>query len=120
VYRFEPQAISYTVRGDLWDHLYDRHRSLGAPGADPSRLFLPLTLEMGSWIWVKKNPRQVFSALGGFNPVKPHRLRRTLRRHLTLFDFLFRAAASASSWLPDGEEERARLEDEAFELWYAS
>ena len=23
--------------------------------------FLPLTLEMGSWIWVKKNPRQLFS-----------------------------------------------------------
>lgn len=119
VYRFEPQALSYTVRGDLWDHLYDRHRSLERAGGGAPRLFLPLTLEMGSWIWVKKNPRQAFSALGGFNPVKPHRLRRTLRRHLTLFDFLFRAAASARSWLPESEPERARLEDEAFELWYS-
>ncbi|HJL19708.1 MAG TPA: DUF2817 domain-containing protein [Sandaracinaceae bacterium LLY-WYZ-13_1] len=113
VYRIEPQALSYTVRGDLWDHLYDRHRAL----AD-DQLFVPLTLEMGSWIWVKKNPRQVFSALGSFNPVKPHRLRRTLRRHLSLFDFLFRAVASAGSWLPRGDDERRRLEDEAFELWY--
>ncbi|MEZ4339517.1 MAG: DUF2817 domain-containing protein [Sandaracinaceae bacterium] len=112
VYRFEPQSLSYTVRGDLWDHLFDTHASRGGDG-----LFLPLTLEMGSWLWVKKNPRQAFSLLGGFNPMKPHRLRRTLRRHLGLFDLLFRAAASARSWVPR-DAERERLGAEAFDLWY--
>lgn len=112
VYRFEPQSLSYTVRGDLWDHLYDMRAARPAEGA-----FLPLTLEMGSWLWVKKNPRQALSLLGGFNPIKPHRLRRTLRRHLPLFDLLFRATASGPSWFPrDGERER--LATEAFALWY--
>jgi len=94
VYRVEQTAQAYTIRGDLWDHLYDRRRAAG-PGA-----LLPLTLEMGSWAWVRKNPWQGISSLGRFNPVVPHRLRRTLRRHLPLVDFLFHAAASHRNWLP--------------------
>jgi hypothetical protein len=91
VYRVEQTAQAYTIRGDLWDYLYDRPRA---------GVFLPLTLEMGSWTWVRKNPWQGFSQLGRFNPIKPHRLRRTLRRHLPLIDFLFHAAASHQRWLP--------------------
>jgi hypothetical protein len=93
VYRVEQTAQVYTIRGDLWDHLYDRRRVAG-PGT-----LLPLTLEMGSWTWVRKNPLQGLSPLGRFNPMKPHRLRRTLRRHLPLLDFLFHATASYASWL---------------------
>lgn len=93
VYRFEQTAQAYTIRGDLWDYLYDRKRA-GAPG-----MLLPLTLEMGSWAWVRKNPLQGLSALGRFNPIKPHRQRRTLRRHLPLFDFLLAATASYASWV---------------------
>ena len=48
--------------------------------------FLPLTLEMGSWLWVKKNPRQLFSRHGIFNPLIEHRQQRVLRRHLALLD----------------------------------
>ncbi len=83
VYRVEPQARAYTIQGDLWDHVYAQHLAAARPG-----VFLPLTLELGSWSWVKKNPRQLFSRQGWFNPIKPHRLRRTLRRHLSLLDFL--------------------------------
>ena len=61
---------------------------------------MPLTLEMGSWTWVRKNPLQGLTSLGRFNPIKPHRLRRTLRRHLPLLEFLFHAAASYRAWLP--------------------
>jgi hypothetical protein len=93
VYKVEQTAQVYTIRGDLWDHLYDRRRAAG-PGT-----LLPLTLEMGSWAWVRKNPLQGLTTLGRFNPVKPHRHRRTLRRHLPLFDFLFHAAASHAAWL---------------------
>jgi hypothetical protein len=94
VYRVEQTAQVYTIRGDLWDHLYDRRRAAG-PGA-----LLPLTLEMGSWTWVRKNPLQVLSSLGRFNPTKPHRHRRTLRRHLPLLDFLLHATASYRAWAP--------------------
>lgn len=43
-YVFEPQSVQYLAHGDLWDHLYD-----GAHGV-PDQVFLPLTLEMGSWM----------------------------------------------------------------------
>ena len=92
VYRFEQTAQAYTIRGDLWDYLYDRRRDAGG-------VLLPLTLEMGSWAWVRKNPLQGLSSLGRFNPIKPHRQRRTLRRHLPLFEFLLHAAASYDAWL---------------------
>lgn len=94
VYRVEQTAQVYTIRGDLWDHLYDRRHALGGG------TLLPLTLEMGSWTWVRKNPLQGLSSRGRFNPVKPHRHRRTLRRHLPLIEFLFHAAASHPAWLP--------------------
>jgi len=113
IYRMEPQARTYTVKGDLWDHIYDRRAACAAPGT-----LLPLTLEMGSWMWLKKNPRQGLSLLGSFNPVVPHRLRRTLRRHLLLIDFLHRAAAAHRAWASPAEPERAELARAAFAYWY--
>src|SRR5262249_9669497 len=58
VYEIEQTAQAYTIRGDLWDHLYDRRREAGGG------TMLPLTLEMGSWTWVRKNPLQGLSQLG--------------------------------------------------------
>jgi hypothetical protein len=111
VYRVEPTARVYTIRGDLWDHLYDRAVARG-------RVLLPLTLEMGSWSWLRKNPLQALSRLGAFNPIVPHRLRRTLRRHLPLFDFLHRAAASAPAWARFDDGARHELERAACREWY--
>ena len=93
IYKVEPQSASYTTHGDLWDYLYDRRAT--AKGS----IFIPLTLELGSWSWIKKNPRQIFSSLGIFNPVMPHRTSRILRRHLHLLDFMLRAAAAPQSWV---------------------
>lgn len=111
-YVFEPQSRQYLAHGDLWDWLYLR------ACADPQRVFLPLTLEMGSWLWVKKNPRQLFSRLGIFNPLIEHRQRRVLRRHVQLLDFVARALHSQALWLPRGarREEQRR---QALALWYA-
>lgn len=110
-YLMEPQSTSYTTHGDLWDFLYDEH------GARYDGYFLPFTLEMGSWLWVKKNPRQFFSLFGLFNPILPHRLQRVLRRHLIFFDFLLHAAAAYRSWLPQGEQ-RERYRQEALKRWF--
>jgi hypothetical protein len=96
VYQVEQTSRAYQIRGDLWDYLYDRRRAVG----DRPGVLLPLTLEMGSWTWVRKNPLQGLSRLGRFNPIEPHRHRRTLRRHLPLLEFLFHAAASHEAWLP--------------------
>jgi hypothetical protein len=110
-YVFEPQSLQYLAHGDIWDHLY-----LQACESD-SRVFLPLTLEMGSWLWIKKNPRQVFSLKGIFNPLIEHRQHRVLRRHLSLLDFLSRAACSFERWLP-GETTRTKLHADALKNWY--
>ncbi len=109
-YLFEPQSRQYLTHGDLWDHLYRQ-------ASHSHRVFLPLTLEMGSWLWVKKNPRQLFSRHGIFNPLIGHRLQRVLRRHLPWLDFLVRAAGGHRRWLPAGEA-RAEHRRRALELWY--
>lgn len=93
IYKFEPQADSYLTHGDLWDHLLDIFQE-----RQPQGTYIPLTLEMGSWNWVRKNPLQFFSKEGLFSPVKSHRQARVMRRHLLLLDFLFRAVRNHSSW----------------------
>jgi hypothetical protein len=106
-YIFEPQSLQYLAHGDLWDHLYQQAR----------HVFLPLTLEMGSWLWVKKNPRQLFSRHGIFNPLLPHRQQRVLRQHQSLLDFLARAAHGHRLWLPAAET-RAAQHAQALQDWY--
>ena len=110
IYVIEPQSRGYTLHGDLWDWLYERSRARG------NGLFLPFTLEMGSWLWVRKNPLQLFGRLGLFNPVAAHRMHRNLRRHLTFLDFLVRAAASHRRWRPR-EDQRQALFDSAVSYW---
>jgi len=110
-YIFEPQSRQYLAHGDLWDYLY--LESVAQPG----HVFLPMTLEMGSWTWVKKNPRQFFSLAGIFNPLIEHRQQRVLRRHLPLLEFFVRAAISSGRWLPDSPE-RASHRLQALASWY--
>ena len=115
-YLVEPQSLQYVTHGDLWDRLYLDHQAAIGP-ASPN-IFLPITLEMGSWVWVKKNPRQLFSALGIFNPLLPHRVQRTLRRHLPLLDFLLRAVASHENWASADHLTSDDCLKRGMELWY--
>jgi hypothetical protein len=110
-YIIEPQSGQYLAHGDLWDHLYQQ------ACIDPARVFLPLTLEMGSWLWVKKNPRQLFSRHGMFNPLIEHRQQRVLRQHQLLLDFLSRAASGHQLWQPLGDA-RAPHHARALQDWY--
>ncbi|TRZ58105.1 MAG: zinc carboxypeptidase [Rhodocyclaceae bacterium] len=110
-YLFEPQSRQYRAHGDIWDYLYLRAQ------ARPDNIFIPLTLEMGSWLWVKKNPRQLLSRHGIFNPLIDHRLQRVLRRHLSWLDFLGRAASGYERWLPSGQN-RNRHHELALARWY--
>lgn len=111
-YIFEPQSLQYRTHGDLWDYLYRgvEHQA--------GQVFLPLTLEMGSWLWIKKNPWQIFSRHGIFNPLILHRQQRVMRRHLALLDFFMRSASSFDRWLPTGED-RQRHQQCALARWYS-
>lgn len=108
-YIFEPQSQHYLCHGDLWDYLYDLSLA-------HNTTMLPLTLEMGSWNWVRKNPFQLLSSLGMFHPVKPHRVKRVLRSHLILINFLINSTMSYQNWLP--QLNREQLQAQASALWY--
>ncbi|WP_144392013.1 DUF2817 domain-containing protein [Pleionea sediminis] len=109
-YVFEPQSNNYLTHGDIWDYFYKKYGRNRA-------LFLPLTLEMGSWNWVRKRPLQLLKFEGLFNPLVPHRQQRTLRRHLPLMDFLRHAVNSFENWVPNPDEKRS-LTQMAHSLWY--
>ena len=108
-YVFEPQSQHYLVHGDLWDYLYLQSLKDG-------NIFLPLTLEMGSWRWVRKNPLQLRQLLGLYHPIKPHRLKRVLRSHLILMEFLLHATLSYKKWLR--KSQAPEFEKLARTLWY--
>lgn len=108
-YRFSPQNHFYQTHGDIWDYLSVANSS--------DSLFIPLTLEMGSWAWVRKNPRQIFNFPGYFNPQKPHRHDRILRRHLILMQFLMESAyANVLEKLP--AQSVMALNHDAQRIWY--
>jgi predicted deacylase len=109
-YLFEPQSRRYLAHGDLWDHLC-------AQAPERGNVFLPLTLEMGSWRWIRKSPRQIWSRIGLFNPMPPDRLQRVRRNHLPLLHFLCQAARTHREWVPVGPE-RQRHEQGGLAAWF--
>ena len=111
-YIFEPQSNQYLTHGDFWDYCYKKYSR-----PPDNHNFLPLTLEMGSWNWVKKKPSQLLSMEGLFNPMTAHREQRTLRRHLPLLDFLRHATLSYENWFPKPEQFN-QLRQMANSLWY--
>ncbi len=114
VYRMEPNSHGYTISGDLWDYLYETQRTSPLK----QNLFFPVTLEMGSWNWIKKNPIQILDAIGLFHPIFLHRHKRILRRHLVLLDFFHRAVISSDYWTFLPQADREELRKEAIDYWY--
>lgn len=114
IYTVEPQSSNYTTHGDLWDHVYERFRRECRGG-----VLLPLTLELSSHAWYRKNPRQLLRRIGLFHPMKPHRLARVQRRHKTLFDFLLHAVLSHAEWLPASDAHRRDLARRAWQQWFS-
>lgn len=110
-YIYEPQSVHYLSHGDIWDYFY----KLAKTTSDCA--FMPLTLEMGSWNWVRKNPLQLKTLTGIFNPQIAHRHSRVLRRHLPFLDFILSAAINYQHWLPK-EHEREVLRRAAKDIWY--
>lgn len=112
IYKIEPMCLEYLINGDLWDYLLDEF-----PPSE-GRLFLPFTLEMGSWLWLRKNPINLFSRHGLFHPLVPHRLKRVFRRHHLLFDFLHRSLLCPRQWALLDRPDKSALARKAVELWY--
>lgn len=113
IYQIEPQSKGYLLSGDLWDYIYLEFKKINSKAT-----YLPITLEMGSWNWVRKNPLQIFSKHGAFNPIKEHRLKRTYRRHHLLFDFFLRALYSNDIWAHLDENQKSKHKNLGLQRWY--
>jgi hypothetical protein len=114
IYHIEPVAKSYVIHGDLWDYLYEEKLSQN------NGFFLPWTLEIGSWIWLRKNPLNLFHRFGLYHPILPHRKQRVLRRHLMLLDFMQKLLLHPKLWLAPSPSNRADLQKSAMDLWFAN
>ncbi len=114
IYRIEPTCLEYVINGDLWDYLFDDF----VRRFEAERLFLPLTLEMGSWLWLRKSPMHLFLRHGLFHPLLPHRQQRIFRRHFMLFDFLFRSLLYPEKWAQLKNQQKIAYEKKALGLWY--
>ncbi|MDO9103513.1 MAG: DUF2817 domain-containing protein [Methylovulum sp.] len=114
VYKIEPMSQEYVINGDLWDYLFDLFIARFAGQG----LFIPLTLEMGSWLWLRKSPLHLFSRHGLFHPLLPHRQQRVFRRHFMLFDFLHRSLLYPEQWARLDPEQKRANQHKAAGLWY--
>ena len=114
IYKIEPMCLEYLISGDLWDYLIDDF----VEQSNNEKLFLPLTLEMGSWLWLRKNPSHLFSRHGLFHPLLPHRQQRVFRRHFLLFDFLHRSLINPSAWAQLGSHQKTNYTKKAEDAWY--
>lgn len=111
LYQFEPQWHQYTTHGDFWDWMLMQHQ------AQSSLPFLPLTLELGSWLWVKKNPIQMLRFSQLFHPTKPHRIKRVQRRHGTFLSYLIQVLNNDLIANLASEDEE-KYKQKALKLWY--
>ena len=114
IYKIEPTSQEYMINGDLWDYLFDEFKLQN----NDEHVFLPLTLEMGSWLWLRKSPLHLFSRHGLFHPLLPHRQQRIFRRHFALFDFLHRSLLYPKKWSPLTAEQKHDYYQEALKFWY--
>ncbi len=114
IYKIEPTSREYMINGDLWDYLFDEFKLQN----NDEHVFLPLTLEMGSWLWLRKSPLHLFSRHGLFHPLLPHRQQRIFRRHFALFDFLHRSLLYPEKWTPLPPEQKQDYYQKALKFWY--
>jgi hypothetical protein len=114
IYKIEPMCLEYVISGDLWDYLFDDF----IQRFNGDHMFLPLTLEMGSWLWLRKNPTHLFSRHGLFHPLLPHRQQRVFRRHFLLFDFLHRCLLYPTNWARLDHLQKASYAKKAQDFWY--
>lgn len=89
MYRIEPMALSYQTHGDLWDAaLIDFENRVNGKKRHPLSLFMPFTLEIGTWHELRKSPTRLFNRETIFNPPRESRKAYLKAHRALLWDFL--------------------------------
>lgn len=95
-YNIEKQSDSYIISGDMWDYLYDSCREQ----AKPEQVFIPWTLELGSWSWILKRPHKMFSASALFHTEQSSsRYASVMRKHWGLLEFFQKMTINHRAWV---------------------
>lgn len=84
---YSQQSESYTTHGDLWDRLYIDHIERVRSADSDAAPFLPMTLEIGTWSGLKRNPFRLFSKKGIFSPHPREKEETIVRYRGLLADF---------------------------------
>lgn len=88
-FRYGPQSESYTTNGDLWDRFYIHFNEARKNGKESKKsIFLPWTLEIGTWSDLKKDPLRALKKRGIFNPAKENKTERITGYRKFLTDFV--------------------------------
>ncbi len=84
MYRIEPMSLSYMTHGDLWDRALLEFEAAKQKGIIARKsLFLPLTLEIGTWQELRNNPMRMLKKQRIFNP-PPQSRKAYMREHREL------------------------------------
>ncbi|MCX7632504.1 MAG: M14 family zinc carboxypeptidase [Turneriella sp.] len=88
-YRIGPMASSYQTHGDLWDRaLLDFEKAKAESRVAKENLFLPLTLEIGTWEEIRKNPLRLVKKQKIFNPPQQNRKMYIREHRQILYDIV--------------------------------
>lgn len=129
-YIVEKQSDSYLIHGDMWDYIYDIHKEKSLSSERLSKLtssafnaatsanmsseeiykniYIPWTLEIGSWSWLLRKPHRIFSTSGLFHTEKTtNKYAFTMRKHWGLLDFFQRMTIHYRTWVREQESEKS-------------
>lgn len=109
-YLVEPQSRHYLTHGDIWDYLYEDFQAR-------QQQILPLTLEIGSWRWLKQSLFHL-NTLALFNPPQPKGFYKVIKKHSALFEFCIQLSVAWEHWFQLTASQRKHNEKYAKQLWY--
>lgn len=104
-YIVEKQSDSYLIHGDMWDYMYDTHKQVNVAN---SNVYVPWTLELGSWSWLLRKPHRIFSTSGLFHTEKTsNKYAFVMRKHWGLLDFFQKMTIHHRAWVGEQTPEES-------------
>lgn len=99
-FEYSAQGVVYNAHGDLWDMFYDHYLKYHSSHYKRwNSHLLPLTLELGTWAHLRKNPGRIFNKRNIFNPPREKKAETITGYRSFLRDFVLLAKSSPGDWV---------------------